>query len=158
MRTAGVSATLANVSLVAPETVRNPFRSNDVVRAEEPVFGSPELGMVVVTRYEDVVADPYSFDIGRANVRRLLAFGLGLHFFCMGAPLARLEAKVAIKRLLERFGSVAPIAGQPPTYPDVFLTFNPSPPQVRLCDGSEDDCGSPGGSNPSGFAGSAGAL
>ncbi|UNS99653.1 cytochrome P450 [Streptomyces tubbatahanensis] len=43
-----------------------------------------------------------TFDIRRAP-RGHLAFGHGLHF-CLGAPLARLEARVAVGMLLERTG------------------------------------------------------
>ena len=45
--------------------------------------------------------DPTTFDPQRSNARSHIAFGRGIHT-CPGAPLARAEAKVAIKRLLER--------------------------------------------------------
>ncbi|MBF6170419.1 cytochrome P450 [Nocardia blacklockiae] len=52
-------------------------------------------------RDEDRWPDPDRFDIHR-RISNLRTFGLGTHF-CLGAALARLEAKVALEELLARF-------------------------------------------------------
>jgi cytochrome P450 len=49
-------------------------------------------------------ADPDRLDLGRDSAGHL-AFGHGIHY-CLGAPLARLEAEIAFGGLLERFGSM----------------------------------------------------
>ncbi len=53
--------------------------------------------------------NPEQFDIERAPNRHL-AFGHGIHY-CLGAPLARLEAKIALGAMLERFESVSRVPG-----------------------------------------------
>jgi cytochrome P450 len=55
-------------------------------------------------------ADPLKFDIDRLD-KTHFAFGGGVHF-CLGAPLARAEAQIAIDRLLARFPMLA-LAGKP---------------------------------------------
>lgn len=54
--------------------------------------------------------DPDRFSV-RRTARAHLAFGQGVHF-CLGAPLARLEAQVALGALMERFPRLA-LAGDP---------------------------------------------
>ncbi|MET8096312.1 cytochrome P450 [Streptomyces sp. NPDC005236] len=49
---------------------------------------------------------PDRFDL-RREARGHLAFGHGIHY-CLGAPLARLEAQVALRSLLERCPDLAP--------------------------------------------------
>ncbi len=45
------------------------------------------------------------FDIRRANAKEHLAFGEGVHY-CLGAPLARLEAKLAFETLFTRLQNI----------------------------------------------------
>ncbi len=52
-------------------------------------------------RDESVFATPDVFDITRPNAREHLAFGMGNHL-CLGAPLARLEARVVLEELTSR--------------------------------------------------------
>jgi cytochrome P450 len=49
--------------------------------------------------------DPNEFRIDRLNARQHLAFGRGIHS-CPGGPLARVEARVSVERLLDRLGEI----------------------------------------------------
>jgi hypothetical protein len=48
-----------------------------------------------------VFEDPERFDIRRPNAREHRSFGHGAHF-CLGAPLARLEARVVLEEFTSR--------------------------------------------------------
>ena len=50
------------------------------------------------------LTEPDRLDITR-NPNAHLAFGHGIHY-CVGAPLARLEAQIALGRLLARFDRI----------------------------------------------------
>ncbi|MCU1552716.1 MAG: cytochrome [Arthrobacter sp.] len=52
---------------------------------------------------------PERFDIHRGPIRHL-AFGQGIHF-CLGAPLARLEARIALTAVLSRLSGLSLAAG-----------------------------------------------
>ena len=54
-----------------------------------------------------------------ATTKRHLAFGYGPHF-CLGAPLARLEAGVALSKVTARFPQ-ARLAGEPQYKPNLTL-------------------------------------
>ncbi len=70
-------------------------------------------------RDPEAFADPDRFDIGREpNVH--LTFGHGIHF-CLGAPLARLEAQIAATRLAERLPDVRLSGGDPEWHDSLIL-------------------------------------
>jgi hypothetical protein len=64
-------------------------------------------------------AEPDALDVRRAPSRHL-AFAFGIHF-CLGAPLARLEARLALEVLLARFPHLELAREDPPWKPQIFL-------------------------------------
>jgi cytochrome P450 len=72
-------------------------------------------------RDDSVFDDPDAFDILRPNVHRQFAFGRGIHT-CLGAPLARLEARVAAECLLDRLPGLRLVTGQEETWLPHLLT------------------------------------
>lgn len=65
--------------------------------------------------------EPDALDLARPTPKSHLAFGRGLHF-CIGAPLARLEVKVTVSRLLGQTRRIELDPTQPPRlHPDIFM-------------------------------------
>ena len=87
--------------------------SNCTIPADEPVIAW--IGSA--NRDERQFPDPDRFDIQRTPNRHL-AFGHGIHF-CLGAPLARLEARIVLGELLDRFARISRV-------PDIPLEPQPS--------------------------------
>ncbi|OBB00127.1 cytochrome [Mycolicibacterium fortuitum] len=50
--------------------------------------------------------DPHTFSLDRKNVREHIAFGRGVHS-CPGGPLARVEGRVSLERILDRMADIA---------------------------------------------------
>lgn len=63
------------------------------------------LSYAGANRDERVFAEPYTFDIARADVDAHLGFGFGRHY-CLGAHLARLEIRAFFRELLTRLASI----------------------------------------------------
>ena len=62
-------------------------------------------------RDPDAFEDPDRLDVGRGEAAHL-SFGRGIHH-CIGAPLARIEGRIVLEMLLERFSSIEPLGDRP---------------------------------------------
>ena len=74
--------------------------------------------------------DPERFDVHRANAKDHIAFGRWTHF-CLGAPLARLETRVALEALLDRLPDLHEVPDQVPRYAPTLSTHTLLSFQVR---------------------------
>jgi len=114
----------AQARLLALEPDRIPNAVEEVLRFEAPLptdrriatrtltLGDQTISegdlvmsaLAAANRDPDHFSDPDVFDVTRSfRESHHFAFGRGIHL-CLGAPVARLEASVAIKVLFERFG------------------------------------------------------
>jgi cytochrome P450 len=83
------------------ETGRIPL--NDTAIRGCPINSGESLIPVLAAANHDpgVYPDPHRFDVSREDTHHH-SFGGGVHF-CLGAPLARLEAQIALGALVQRF-------------------------------------------------------
>jgi cytochrome P450 len=91
----------------APVTQTGRTPMSDVTVAGCPIAKGQSITPSLASANHDPAAnpEPHRFDVKRESPRHL-SFGGGIHY-CLGAPLARLEARIAFERLLARFPSLA---------------------------------------------------
>jgi cytochrome P450 len=122
-----------------PDLIPNAIE--EVLRYRSPVqsmfraaMGETDLGGVVTREGQPVIAwigsanrdetlfpNAHVFDIERAPNRHL-AFGYGIHF-CLGAPLARLEARLALEALTTRFRAIRRVPDVPLNWMESSIVY-----------------------------------
>ena len=125
----------ANPELIAnavEETLRfdSSILKQSRVASEDQDFGGQKIKkgdymhfMIGAANYDPAkFSDADSFDVERDDVGHV-SFGHGIHF-CIGAPLARLEARIALRALLERLSRIE-ILEPAPVYPELFAVRKP---------------------------------
>ncbi|WP_260285598.1 cytochrome P450 [Peribacillus aracenensis] len=75
---------------------------NDLLGVELKEGDNVVVWMSAANLDEEMFEDPFTLNIHRPNNKKHLTFGNGPHF-CLGAPLARLEAKIALTAFLKKF-------------------------------------------------------
>jgi cytochrome P450 len=86
---------------------RTTVRAVTLSGAEIPPGSVVHLVFAAANHDDAVFPEPTRFDVGRANSARHLGFGWGIHH-CVGAPVARLESRVAIEVLATRLPGLRP--------------------------------------------------
>ncbi|MER7043450.1 cytochrome P450 family protein [Streptomyces jumonjinensis] len=87
-------------------TIRFALEDVEIGGVTIPAGDSVLISMADADRDPARFKNPERFDI-RRDARGHVAFGHGLHY-CLGAPLARLEGRIAIRGLLERCPDLSP--------------------------------------------------
>jgi hypothetical protein len=92
--------------------------------------GDQAIVLLAAANRDDAhIADGERFDIGRAEIRHL-SFAFGAHF-CLGAPLARAEAQVALATLVDRFPDLR-LADDGVRYRDTLVLRGPEALPVEM--------------------------
>ena len=99
----------------SPVQVDGRFATEDVEIAGRPVKAGSRIALLLggANRDPDQFQRPDELDLGRPD-KGNISFGRGIHH-CLGAPLARLEGRIAFEVLLERFADIR-LDGRPPVF------------------------------------------
>jgi cytochrome P450 len=114
-----------------PRLARLATTNAQVGDVEIPAQGLILVWLTAANRDARVFPDPNRFDIHR-RPNPHLTFGHGIHF-CLGAPLARLEAKVALRIMLDRYRGITVATDAPVEYrnPWLMVSVNKLPLDVQ---------------------------
>ena len=125
---AALAADSSRVGAVIEETLRydppvqliGRIAGEDMTIGESTIPKGDNMLLLLAAAHRDPAAfeQPDRFDPDRSTIRHL-GFGKGPHF-CLGAPLARLEATVALSALTQRFPDAA-LAAEPDYKQNVTL-------------------------------------
>lgn len=107
------------------KVARTHERGGQTLQAGQNIF----LGIVAANHDPAIFANPGEIEFMR-DPNPHLGFGWGLHF-CLGANLARLEARIALRTLFERFPRFEPAAPIPPAKASA-MGFGRRPVPARL--------------------------
>jgi cytochrome P450 len=102
-----------------PAWRRMATRTVEISGVEVPKEARLLLLLASANRDEEQFDEPDAFDIHRENAGKHLAFSQGIHY-CLGAPLARLEARIAFELLTARMPDLR-LAPE-----DQTITFDPN--------------------------------
>ena len=110
--------------------LESPFRGHFRITTRDTTLGGVELPARsrVMLMWGSANRDPAAFpspdhlDLDRAHPKNHVGFGSGIHF-CLGAPLARMEARITMEQLLARTSSfgLADGASLPRHVPSLFV-------------------------------------
>ena len=105
--------------------------TEDTIIAGSPVAAETLVNLLLgaANRDPEQFEQPDQLDFTRAD-KRHVAFGRGIHH-CLGARLARLEARVVFEVLLERFADVQ-LAGSPPAFKRTVIDRRPEHLHIRV--------------------------
>jgi len=87
------------------QTMRFTTEAIEVGGQEIPAHTPIYIALAGANRDPRVFENPETFDITRKNANRHLSFSSGAHY-CIGANLARVEAQIALRALIERIGEM----------------------------------------------------
>jgi len=129
------------IATFAEEALRieSPFRYMMRFVPRDTMLGDTSIpaGSTVLLLWGSANRDPEEFerpdeiDLDRRIPRRHVAFGRGIHH-CVGAPLARVEARNVLTVLLERTSSISLNPGQAPSWVRSLLVRRHEQLPVRL--------------------------
>lgn len=97
---------------------RKVTRDTRLAEVELPAGAHVLLLLGSANRDETMFSNAEILDIRRENAKEHLSFGFGIHY-CLGAPLARLEARVVLEELTRRLPQLRLV-------PDQVFTFSPN--------------------------------
>lgn len=103
-----------------PRVGRRTTRAVEIAGTTIPADTMVSLWVTMANRDETRFPDPDRFDV-RRKPNSHLGFGHGIHF-CVGAPLARLEAKIVLEVLFDRYREIA--VGPNPEFRNPWLLIS----------------------------------